>query len=320
MRGRSFALRRSQARRRLTVSGRGDRGIVLVAVLFAVAIMSVMVVAASALTRAGIAGHGLEQRRLATHLALRSGLESAKAMIVTTPPELRYFLDGAPLAVDLGGGLEAEVTIRDAAGLPDLNRTELPFLEALLNATLEGADATELYARISEWRSEAAEQAKTERPPQAAKPPEAAAPKQDDRVEAPPAPMIFLSVDQLKALAEPDSANRLAERFTVFNPTGLVNPLAAPDDVLLAIPGFTKGDLAAIAAARKTRAPRPDQSLQPILDRLKPFLALREPTVFMIGIRLKQGPEIIAQSAANAVVQFAEQGPLPFRTLSVSGL
>ena len=48
------------------MSDRLDRGVVLVAVLFAVAIMSVMVVAASALTRSGIAGHELEQRRLAT--------------------------------------------------------------------------------------------------------------------------------------------------------------------------------------------------------------------------------------------------------------
>ena len=146
---------------------------------------------------------------------------------------------------------------------------------------------------------------------------------QDTKPGEPPvaAPLIFLSVDQLKFLAESQSADQLGQWFTIFNPTGLVNPLAAPDDVLLAIPGFSEGDLSAIEAARKNRAPQADQALQPMLGRLKDFLAIGEaPNVFVIGIRLNDGPGIIAQSTASAVVQIAEQGPLPFRTLSVSGL
>jgi hypothetical protein len=133
-------------------------------------------------------------------------------------------------------------------------------------------------------------------------------------------PLIFLSADQIKSLAKSQSADRLGTWFTVFNPTGLVNPLAAPDDVLLAVPGLSKGDLTAIKAARKNRAPRADQGLRAMLERLKAFLAVQEaPKVFMISIRLKDGPGIIARSTASAVVQIAEQGPLPFRTLSVSG-
>ncbi len=302
------------------MSERHDRGIVLVAVLFAVAIMSVMVVAASALTRSGIASQGLEQRRLATHLALRSGLESAKALIVTTLPAQRSYFDGAPVVMDLGGGLSAEVTIRDAAGLPDLNRTELPLVEALLRATLDGAEATELFARISQLRTDAVDKAKAAGAAQPEKPADGTPNSQQEKGEEQRAPIIFHSVDQLKSLAEPDAAARLGEWFTVFNPTGLVNPLAAPDDVLLAIPGFSKGDLAAIRSARKTRAAKADQGLQPMLERLKAFLAVRDATVFVIGIRLTSGPDIIAQSTARSVVQIAEQGPLPFRTFSVSGL
>ena len=58
---------------------RAERGVILIAVLLAVAIMSVMVVAAAALTRSGVGNEQLEQRRLASHLALRSGQEAAKA-------------------------------------------------------------------------------------------------------------------------------------------------------------------------------------------------------------------------------------------------
>ena len=298
------------------MSERQDRGVVLVAVLFTVAIMSVMVVAASALTRSGIADHELEQRRLATRLALRSGLESAKALIVATPPAQRAFFEGAPAAMDLGGGILAEVTIRDAAGLPDLNKSELPVIEAVLRDGIDAAEAAGLSARIGEWRREASERAKAQAPSAPASPASDSANRQDEQ----PDPLIFLSVDQLAALLAPASAERLSGRFTVFSPAGLVNPLAASEDVLLAIPGFTRGDLATVLAVRKGRPANPEGQLQPMLARLKPFIALQDPTVFVIGVRLQAGPGIIAQSMAGAVVQAVEQGPLPFRTLAVSGL
>jgi len=298
------------------MSDRLDRGVVLVAVLFAVAIMSVMVVAASALTRSGIAGHELEQRRLATRFALRSGLESAKALIVASPPAQRIYFDGAPVDMDLGGGIRAEVTIRDAAALPDLNRTELPVIEAVLRDGADAAQAASLSARIVEWRREASERAKAQAPAAPARPAGEPASKEDEQ----PDPLVFLSVDQLTGMLTPASAERLSGRFTVFSPAGLVNPLAAPEEVLLAIPGFTRGDLATVMAMRQGRAANPEGQLQPMLERLKSFIALRDPTVFVIGVRLREGPGIIAQSVAGAVVQSAEQGPQAFRTLSVSGL
>jgi type II secretory pathway component PulK len=302
------------------MSGRQDRGIVLVAVLFAVAIMSLMVVAASALTRSGIASEGLEQSRLASHLALRSGLESAKALIVATPAAQRAYFEGAPLVMDLGRGFQAEVSIRDAAGLPDLNRTKLVLVDGLLGAMLGAAEAAELSARIAEWRVDAAEKAKAAGTAQPAMAADSTSNSQEEKPEQPQQPVIFHAVDQLKAMTEADAAVRLSGRFTVFNPTGLINPLAAPDDVLLAIPGFTRGDLAAIKSARKTQAAKADQGLEAMLERLKPFVAVRDATVFIIGVRLSEGPGIITNSTASAVVQIAEQGPLPFRTLSVSGL
>jgi hypothetical protein len=302
------------------MSGRQDRGIVLVAVLFAVAIMSLMVVAASALTRSGIAVEGLEQRRLASHLALRSGLESAKALIVATPAAQRAFFEGTPVVVDLGNGLQAEVTIRDAAGLPDLNRSELALIDNLLGTMLGAAEAAALSALIAEWRAAAAEKAKAAGTAQPAMQVGSASNSQEEKPSQPQQPVIFHAVDQLKTMTEPDAAALLPARFTVFNPTGLINPLAAPDDVLLAIPGFTRGDLAAIKSARKTRAAKADQGLDAMLERLKPFIVVRDASVFIIGIRLNEGPGVITNSTADAVVQIAEQGPLPFRTLSVSGL
>lgn len=297
----------------------GQRGVVLVAVLFAVAIMSVMVTAVTSLTREGIASQGLEARRFASNVALRSGLESAKALIVSTPPEQRMFFDGTPIAVEVGDGLQVEVTIRDAAGLIDINRSELPLVEAVLWTSLDAAETAELAGRISELRNKAKDKAKAEAE---AKPvdPAAAAKGEAGKKDDIPAPILFVSVDQMLAEVKLAAAVELAGLLTVFNPTGRVNPLAAPEDVLLAIPGITPADLAAIKAARKSRAPNVDQALRPVLERLKSSLAIMAPTVFVIGVRLQGGPGIIAHGRAGAVVQPVEAGPLPFRTLWVSGL
>jgi len=143
---------------------RNDRGIVLIAVLLMVAMMSVMVVAVTALTRSGVAAHGLEQRRLASELALRSGLESAKALILATPVEERVFFDGTPLTIELGEGITAEVTIRDAAGLVDLNRSDMALVDAMLTASLAPAEAQKISAQITDWRKKAEEKRKKDQP------------------------------------------------------------------------------------------------------------------------------------------------------------
>jgi type II secretory pathway component PulK len=307
------------------MKGRGDRGIVLVAVLLMVAIMSVMVVAVTALTRSGIAGHGLEQRRLASHLALRSGIESAKALILATPAEERVYFDGTPQVLQLGDGVEAEVRIRDASGFADLNRTDLKLIDALLMSSLDRADAETISGRIAEWRQKA-EKAEDKNTPGApappgqqpgVQPPAGAGTAEGERTK--PAPIIFQSTGQLLAMAESGDAAELEGVFTVFSPTGQVNPLAAAEDVLLSVPGLTPADISAVEAARKSRAPNALAGLGQMVERLKPYITLEQPSVFVIDVRLTAGPGIIAQSRAGAVAQVVDKGPLPFQTLWVSG-
>ena len=289
-----------------------QRGMVLVAVLFAVAIMSVVVVAITMLARSGIASQSLEARRLSTELALRSGLEAGKAAIVAIEAPKRIFLDATPVRLELGDGLVAEVRIRDAAGLADLNRTGLPLLEAILNDSLPAAQASRLMAEVASRRSAAEEKAKAAAAPPAAR-------SEGETPAPPPAPVVFVAVDQLLAMATPTAAPELAARLTLFNPAGLINPLAAPGEVLSAVPGITPADLADVEAARRTRAPGGGQRLSQLVERLKPFLTLKEPTVFVVEVRLREGPGIIANSSMSAVVQLAEKGPMAFRTLWVSG-
>ena len=310
-----------------------NSGVVLVAVLFAVAIMSVMVVAITSLTRSGIASQRLDERLLATHLALRSGVERAKALVLSAPPEERIYFDGTPATVDLGNGIEAEITIRDAAGLVDLNRSDVKLVTAILEGSLSPAAARDIAGRITEWREKAASQPKppaTAAPAQTPKPAGQAPATPGEESKAAPAAVIFAAVEQLLAMVEEDGGDATSDasadaaaldaRFTVFNPTGLVNPLAAPDDLLLAVPDFTDRDLALVRGVRKTRSWKTDIGLKLLVERLNSSLSVRKPWVFIIGVKLIRGPGIIPQSQTGVVVMENEKGPLPFQTLSVSGL
>lgn len=307
---------------------RHERGIILIAVLLAVAIMAVMVVAAAALTRAGIGNEQLEQRRLASHLALRSGIEAAKALILATPEDRRSSLAGDEAKVNLGGGITASVRLRDAAGFVDLNRSDPKLIEAVARFSGLGKAAEGLAEKIAKLRKDAEPpQTATQPQPTSAKSPPvgvasgaSAKPLADaGKTAQPPVPIIFVGVDQLPALLgiSPDDAKALGAGLTVFNPTGQINPLAAPDQVLQSIPGFTGKDVSDITMARKLNTGESDARLQQLIQRLPGLLTLRPPRVFMIDVTLDAGPDVLPGSTTHAVVRLLPEGQMPFGTLAL---
>lgn len=301
----------------------GQRGVILIAVLLAVAIMAVMVVAATALTRAGIGSEQLEQRRLASHLALRSGIEAAKALILATPDEQRLSLAGEETTVDLGNGVSATVSLRDAGGYADLNRSDPKLIEAVARFSGLGPAADGLADRIAKLRKDATPE-QPGQPSQAQQPAvqggtNAPAANPGEKQKQPPVPIIFLSVEQLPALLDipADDAAALGAGLTVYNPTGQINPLAAPDQVLQSIPGLTSRDISDIAMTRNTGTGASDARLQQIIQRLPGLLSVKAPRVFMVDVTLAGGPGILPGSAARAVLRLTPDGASPFGTLAL---
>lgn len=303
-----------------------QRGIILVAVLLAVAIMSVMVVAAAALTRAGVGSEELEQRRLASHFALRSAVEAAKAVILAMPPDARLGLDGTAMPLDLGNGILTTVTLRDAAGLADLNRSEPKLVEAV--ATFSGlprAKAETIAATLTKLRKDAepagtADTAQARPASPATQPGGSAASAAATAKDAPPLPIIFLALEQFVDLLglPPDDGGRLASVLTVYNPSGLINPLAAPAPVLQSVPGISPRELADVAMARKTGGGASDPRLQQLAQRLPELLTLQPPRVFLLEVRIDSGGPVLEGSRARAVLRLSgEQDPLPFGTLAL---
>lgn len=312
----------------------GERGIILIAVLLAVAIMAVMVVAATALTRAGIGNEQLEQRRLASHFALRSAIEAGKALILATPDDQRLALAGQEASVDLGNGLSATVRLQDAAGYIDLNRSDPKLIEEAARFSGLGKAAEGLAQKIEKLRKDAmpegAEPGGGPATGRSANPLVKPAAKQGGvrsntglggaaPPKQPPLPILFLSVEQMPAILdiEADDAAALGSGLTVFNPTGLINPLAAPDQVLQSIPGLTDQDRAAIAMVRKTGGGSKDGRLQQLIQRLPGLLSLAPPRVFMLDVKLDGGPGILPGSAAHAVVRLLPEGEMAFGTLAL---
>ena len=293
---------------------RRDRGIVLVAVLLAVTVMSVMVVAVSALVRSGISSQRVEAKVLATRYALLSGLEGAEALILSTPPEDRVFLDATAEIIDVGNGVRLSVSIRDAAGLADINRSDLTLIETLLADKLEPMAAKNITGRIANWREQA------EAGKDLGMGTTAANGTAQEVLGGSKAPIIFQAVEQLLAMTDSEEAQPLAAYLTVFNPTGQLNPLAAPEEILAAVPGMTGADLRLIKDVRKSRAWQADLGFKGLLERLKPFLAVGPPSVFIVEVEVQDGLGLIRQSRAGATIQLTVDRPQPFRTLWISDL
>ena len=115
----------------------------------------------------------------------------------------------------------------------------------------------------------------------------------------------------------PEEAQALGVGLTVYNPTGAINPLAAPEQVLQAIPGISPQDISDVAMARKAKTGAKDGRLQQLMQRLQGVLTVADPTVFMVKVTLDDGPGVLKGSTANAVVRLLPDGQVPFGTLAL---
>ena len=132
-------------------------------------------------------------------------------------------------------------------------------------------------------------------------------------------PIIFLSVEQVPSILDipAEDAEALGVGLTVYNPTGAINPLAAPEQVLQAIPGVTEQDIADVAMARKAGTGAKDARLQQLMQRLQGVLTVAPPSVFMVTVKLDTGKDVLPGSSASAVVRLLKDGDVPFGTLAL---
>jgi general secretion pathway protein K len=296
-------------------NGNGNsQGMILVVVLWATAMMTVIVVALSAFAQKSGSLAGLEADRLRTQMALEAAIDVGKAMILSRPPNARVFFDGAPATVDIGDRRMVSVAIMDAAGLVDINRADGELLQGLA-ARLDpsGGNLADLVEKIVQLR-------------EAGKPKAAVnqAPLQNQEAASgdgttQPVQAQFVSTLQLFGLegAEPEAVNKLLPLVTLYSVDGKVNPMAAPDLVIQSIPGLKLAEAETLAAARK-RGQFDNPAVQNVLAQYSKFLAVREAKIFMISATAVAGRGMIAGSRSQAVVILNDTANQPFRVLAWS--
>jgi general secretion pathway protein K len=278
------------------------RGVVLVMVLWSIALLSALAMAASVSFRAfaGIAAIGRD--RVQGEALFTAGLEIAAAMVRGS--------DGQPLTdtettVNLSTGA-VRARLNDEGGRIDVGKAPKEVLAALLRAVGAPEVAAEDAAqRIVQWRNR-----DNAGPPGT---PGTPAPQgnlaiKDQSMGQPFADV--LEIAQVPGVA-PQWVAAMAPLTTVFG-AATVNPLTAPADVIAALPGVDRVQLAAFLALRRA-SPNNAEGISAALGPAQRFLAEKREQV--VGVELAAMLPDGYAAAARAVIVLMAQDTQPYRIL-----
>ncbi|WP_336489833.1 type II secretion system protein GspK [Methylobacterium nigriterrae] len=265
---------------------RTSGGFILVSVLGVLAILAGLVGTTALLTRAAVDGidTALEEMRL--DALVQAGAELAAYQLLGLKRPARE-VTGQSIRLDDG---TVRLFVSDESGKIDLNGAD--------PALLAGAyDAAGL--RTLEPRTFAAEVvALRERLPVQI----ASSGGGGGSVDRARNRDAFRTVGELQWLPQVSAADAavLSAFVTVHNPQGKVNILAAPDGVLLALPGLTPALLDAIRSARQLPAAKAREVLAEGLGSLQQFLSMRSGSAFRLRLEAQRGSG--AARSAEAVI------------------
>jgi len=263
------------------------RGMVLVAVLWSIALLSALAMAASVTFR-GFAGVMVVERdRVQADALLTAGLETAAGIIDGLRDAPRAEIE---TSVTLGTG-SVRLRLNDEGGRIDIGRAPLELIASMLRSVgAPQAAADDLARRIVERRG---------------------SPRPANTTTAAPAPP-FSDLAQLASMPgmSPDWIAALAPLATVFG-GDTVNPLTAPPGVIAALPGVDADQIDAFLKARRAAA-NADALVQMIAPAQR-YLTVRPWRVASVDLnaRLASG----YASAARAVIVVLPQDSQPYRVL-----
>jgi general secretion pathway protein K len=279
------------------------RGIVLVTVLWLIALLSALAMAASVTFR-GFAGViALDQHRVQAEALLTAGLEAAVAAVDAlgdTP------LDELDTTITLSTG-SVRAHLSDEGGRIDIGRAPVEVLAGLFRSVGARAQEADAIAQgIVGWRKPAApDQTDAAHPAQAAGPPDA----QKANTEVP-----FTDIRQLALIPgmPPQLVSAIAPFATVYG-SATVNPFTAPAQVIAALPGVEASRARSFVQMRRNFPSDSDAAkLAAILGTPPQYLEIKMPTVSVVlTARLENG----FTQAARAVVVPVAAGLLPYRVL-----
>ena len=284
----------------------GNRGVALIAVLWLVMLLAVIAGSLMMLTRTEL---GLSRNLVVSARAealAEGGVPLAVLRLLDPEPETRWQGNGVSHDIVLEAGT-LQITVRDAAGLIDVNAAPPDLLAGLFRAAgLDDDAASSLADRVADWRdaddtplSNGAEQADYD------------AAGQEVRVANKP----FLTPDEIQRVpgVTLDLYPRIAPAITVYSRQRGIDPSSAPELALMAVPGIDAAAVEALIAAREEAAgdaaPGGLAGLQPAVPRA--FLA--RPSGRMFHIRSRATTSDGGVYVLDAVVEITPTADPPWR-------
>jgi general secretion pathway protein K len=291
------------------------RGIVLVTVLWLIALLSALAMAAS-ITFRGFAGViALDQHRVQAEALLTAGMEAAVVAVDVlgdTP------LDELDTTITLSTG-SVSAHMSDEGGRIDIGRAPVELLAGLFRSV--GAQAQEadgIAQAIVGWRKPATPDQTDAAPP--AGPPgkgtqtAQAAARPDKDAQKANTEVPFTDIRQLALIPGMPSqlVSAIAPFATVYG-SATVNPLTASAQVIAALPGVEASRARSFVQMRRNLPSDSDAAkLAAILGTPPEYVEIKRPTLSVVlTARLENG----FTQAARAVVMPVAAGSLPYRVL-----
>ena len=274
------------------------RGVVLVMVLWSIAMLSALAMAAAVSFRgfAGIAAIGRD--RVQGEALFTAGLEVAASMVASSAP----FTEIETIVNLSTGAVRARLS--DEGGRIDVGRAPAEVLAALLRSV--GApepQANDAAQRIVQWRNR-----NNNGSPSAPIPAGNTLAKSLGTDTGQPFADV-LEIAQVPGVA-PQWVAAMTPLTTVYG-SETVNPLTAPAAVIAALPGVNRGQLETFLAAR--RASPTDERIGAALGPAQRFLATKREQV--VGVELAETLPDGYAAAARAVMVLMPQDSQPYRIL-----
>jgi general secretion pathway protein K len=280
------------------------RGMVLLTVLWTIALMSALAMAAAVSFRgfAGVAAVGRD--RVQGDALLTAGLEMAAGTVTSLGDKP---LTEREIAVDLSTG-SVRARFSDEGGRIDVGKAPAAVLASLLHFVgASEQDAESVAQRIVEWRRR-----NTARSADAANaPPDPT--KKDDPTKKTDAEQPFADIREVAQVpgVAPAWLGAMAPLTTVFG-SETVNPLTASARVIAALPGVSRAQLEAFLAARRS-FPTDADRLMATLGAAQSYLATKQQRVVSVALAAAL-PDGYA-AAAHTVIVLLPQDSQPYRVL-----
>lgn len=276
-------------------------GYVTLAVLLIVGLLAAIVSSLLAVSRPALGLARIGGDKVAAEALLQGGIASAGYLLIAAQREPAQ-VDDMEMRLRTGA---VHLTVADEAGRIDLNAADSTLLAGLFSAVGGTSMSGQAFAaRVLDWRDEDGD-------------------VNEDGAEADnyaaaeigyvPPNLPFHSVEELRFLLDLSERDfeRLAPHLTVFSGRAKIDPLAASETVLRAIPGSRPNDLKQILRAKTGGRDR--SQLIAAMPALADYFLDQASGVYRVGVEVKLTNGF--SDAVEAVIIAPQQGDTDYRVV-----